>query len=67
MINRIILILTLAGLFSCGIKGRPLPPENSSVNLNQLQQTQQSAPQETPAAPAKTTDSKKTTTKTRKK
>lgn len=30
--------LILCGILcSCGIKGRPLPPENNIVNINQLQ------------------------------
>ena len=39
--------LILCGILcSCGIKGRPLPPENNIVNINQLQ----SPVEPTPAA-----------------
>lgn len=40
-------------LCSCGIKGRPLPPENNIVNINQQQSSIEPAP--APATtPAKT-------------
>ena len=53
-------------LCSCGIKGRPLPPENNVVNINQVQGNVQNSvePTPAPATPAKTgTEVKKTNKK----
>lgn len=51
-------------LCSCGIKGRPLPPETNIVNINQLQSpvepTSESA---SPSVPAKTGKEVKKTNK----
>lgn len=57
-----VMFFTLCGILcSCGIKGRPLPPENNVVNINQLPAPVEPTPAPTPAKTGK--EVKKTTKK----
>ena len=61
MTPKFILFLTVGGILcSCGIKGRPLPPENNVVNINQLQNTVEPVTPATATEDTKKTDTKKT-------